>query len=210
MAHAWSLLLLPCIAALAAAPAYSQADAADPLDAELLEGLAPAEPLQQAEGEDLGAAENPFLRLSEQMRMVETWLREAQLGGPTQRVQEGIIAELDQLIGQQQKKCQGGKQSNSSNPSDSSSSASASNPKPDSAGSQAAANSTDAMRPGDASKTELGTPQDILKKVWGHLPTRLRDQMLQNPAERFLPKYEREIEDYFERLIELDDPPQDR
>ncbi len=203
------MILLVCLAASFAAPAFAQIDAAaDPLDAELLEGLDPAEPLQQEAGEDLGAAENPLLRLAEQMRSVESWLRSARIGPPTQRIQQEIIADLDQLIAQQQKQCQGGgKKPGSPKPGQPSDGASAPKPTPAQAGAQAAADSTDEMQPGDAAKAEQATPQEILKKVWGHLPARLRDQMLQNPAERFLPKYEREIEDYFERLIELSDEP---
>ncbi|MDZ4784030.1 MAG: hypothetical protein SGJ19_27595 [Planctomycetia bacterium] len=201
------LLILGFIATAAwAMPVFAQSETSDdPLDAELLEGLAPEPTLEQTAGEDLGAVEDPLLRLAEQMRTVGDWLRAAQLGSPTQTAQEEIIINLDQMIAQQQKQCQGSGQK----PSGSNQSRAARKPgssqKPGEAGAQAAADSTDKMRPGENAKPEMANPQDLLKKVWGHLPERLRDRMLQNPAERFLPKYEREIEAYFERLAETDE-----
>jgi hypothetical protein len=41
-----------------------------------------------------------------------------------------------------------------------------------------------------------------MKDTWGHLPARAREQMLQNPPERFLPQYELMIERYYKRLAE--------
>ena len=42
----------------------------------------------------------------------------------------------------------------------------------------------------------------LLKDVWGELPPRLRQQMLQSSVEKFVPKYEFEIEEYFKTLAE--------
>ena len=41
-----------------------------------------------------------------------------------------------------------------------------------------------------------------MKQLWGELPQRDREQMLQLPVEEFLPEYELLIEDYFRRLSE--------
>jgi hypothetical protein len=38
--------------------------------------------------------------------------------------------------------------------------------------------------------------------LWGHLPERQREQMLQSFSDEFLPKYELEIEQYYRRLSE--------
>jgi hypothetical protein len=201
------LLLLSLFAAAALmTPAFAQSDVGDdPLGAELLEGLAPEPVLEQAAGEDLGAAENPLLRMAEQMRTVGEWLHAAQVGSSTQRAQEEIIANLDQMIAQQQKQCRGSGQKPSASKRPGAANKPGSSQKPGDAGAQAAADSTDTMRPGENARPAGTTPQDLLKKVWGHLPERLRDRMLQNPAERFLPKYEQEIEAYFERLAETDE-----
>jgi hypothetical protein len=41
-----------------------------------------------------------------------------------------------------------------------------------------------------------------MKRLWGGLPERARQQMLQTPVEEFPPKYEEQIEQYFRRLAE--------
>lgn len=48
----------------------------------------------------------------------------------------------------------------------------------------------------------------LMKSLWGELPEREREQMLQLPVEEFLPKYEVLIEQYFQRLSEQQQPPQ--
>ena len=42
----------------------------------------------------------------------------------------------------------------------------------------------------------------MVKDLWGHLPERSREQMLQSFSDEFLPKYELEIEQYYRRLSE--------
>ena len=42
----------------------------------------------------------------------------------------------------------------------------------------------------------------VMEELWGELPPRQRQQMLQLPVEEFLPKYELLIEEYFRRLAE--------
>ena len=49
---------------------------------------------------------------------------------------------------------------------------------------------------------------ELAKQLWGHLPQRTREQVLQTFSEDFLPKYEREIEEYYRRLSEEQPPPQ--
>jgi hypothetical protein len=44
--------------------------------------------------------------------------------------------------------------------------------------------------------------KELLEGLWGELPPREREQMLQMPVEDFLPKYELLIQDYFRRLSE--------
>ena len=41
-----------------------------------------------------------------------------------------------------------------------------------------------------------------MKDVWGQLPAREREQMLQSPPEQFLPKYELLLEKYYKRLAD--------
>jgi len=207
----WWLIL--CVIGAGSSPSLAQEapPAEDSLDDELLEGLESPAPPAALDGEDLGASEDPLARMAGQMRTVEESLRAAQLGPPTQRMQREIIADLDKLIEQQQKKCQGGapKPGGSQSPKPGPPKPAQPKPGPNSqeVGTQAASDSQDEMRPGEEGAAELVAPQDLLKHVWGHLPQRLRDQMLQNRNEKFLPKYEREIEEYFRRLIDLESSP---
>ena len=43
---------------------------------------------------------------------------------------------------------------------------------------------------------------ELLGEVWGHLPERARERVMQWSNEQFLPKYEVQIERYFQRLAE--------
>ena len=42
----------------------------------------------------------------------------------------------------------------------------------------------------------------MVKALWGNLPERDRQQMVQSFSDEFLPKYELEIEQYYRRLSE--------
>jgi hypothetical protein len=46
--------------------------------------------------------------------------------------------------------------------------------------------------------------------VWGQLPEKEREQMLQNSIDQFLPKYELMIEAYFKSLVERQERSADR
>jgi hypothetical protein len=51
----------------------------------------------------------------------------------------------------------------------------------------------------------LAEREELLKKLWGHLPLRSREQMLQSFSPEFLPMYELELEKYYRRLAEEQD-----
>lgn len=46
------------------------------------------------------------------------------------------------------------------------------------------------------------TVDDIVERLWGELPDRERERLIQLPGERFLPGYERQIEQYYQNLLE--------
>jgi len=48
--------------------------------------------------------------------------------------------------------------------------------------------------------TELAVAGELVKDLWGHLPERQREQILQPLSEEFLPQYASEIEAYFRAL----------
>lgn len=58
-----------------------------------------------------------------------------------------------------------------------------------------------------ASKTALGDAKALQQGVWGHLPERIRQQMMSRMVERFLPEYEASIEEYFRKLSDSEEEP---
>jgi hypothetical protein len=183
---------------------FEQEDTAGDLDEALLDAL----------GEDLGQsspAEDPLApleRIGMQMRSAERLLSEPGAAARATRLQDQIVKDLDHLIqkAQRQKKQsqKGGKPSAGSQrpeakPQGGQPGESAAE------GQQPAADSTDGTREGtgeaSAADRDAGR-RELLKNLWGHLPERVRQQMLQSPDDEFLPKYEFEIEQYFRRLAE--------
>ena len=67
---------------------------------------------------------------------------------------------------------------------------------------QASRDSSDQLQKREDHKPDAAQIQQLLKDVWGELPPRLRQQMMQSSVEKFLPKYELLIEDYFKALSE--------
>lgn len=170
------------------------------LDEALLEGL--------GDGEDIGAEEeDPLLRVGRRMRAVEEQIAGLRSGEATQRLQRRIVDELNDLIKQVRKQCQAG-QSASSSQQDSQREQVQQPDSPAGANAQtasntAAADSTDRLDSTAAAAAEMNRLKEMLKNVWGHLPEKVRDQMLQNATESFLPKYSEQIEEYFKRLVEI-------
>ena len=63
-----------------------------------------------------------------------------------------------------------------------------------------------ATRHGDLAAS-LAATGELVKDLWGHLPERQRQQILQPLSEDFLPKYATEIEEYFRALADPDRRP---
>jgi hypothetical protein len=62
-------------------------------------------------------------------------------------------------------------------------------------------------RPHDGRTAEIIDIATLLKDAWGNLPEHEREQMLQSPPEKFLPKYELLIERFYQGLIEAQQKP---
>jgi hypothetical protein len=62
--------------------------------------------------------------------------------------------------------------------------------------------STHRVEPGAKEAAETADVKDVLRRFWGHLPDKMREQMQSSLSEQFLPKYERLIEQYYQRLAE--------
>lgn len=154
-------------------------------------------------GEDVelgGAPKDPFVRLGQRMRRAGRMIGEGETSQPTQQLQREIVDEIALLIEKLKKqKKQSSKQSSQQG-----------RPKPgprkrepgDQPSNKPAEDSED--RVGESSEVVVETPemQDFIREVWGHLPERVRQQMQNASVERFLPKYEKLIEEYYKRLAE--------
>jgi hypothetical protein len=162
---------------------------------------------QLGQGEDLGSeSSDPFLVIGRQMRTAEELIGRRDASATTQRIQQQIVTDLDQLIEQMNKQCAGGQSSSAGKPSPSPDKQGKPGSKAGSGenrgGSKPARESETRVGQNDASDARLAQVMETLKQVWGHLPPRVREQMQSGMAEEFLPKYERLIEQYYQRLAE--------
>jgi hypothetical protein len=164
-----------------------------------------------------GAGANPaaqsLARVQSRMQQAQSLLAQPgdvgkrsseQLAAP---VQQGILSDLDKLIADLSKQCQScngqcqnGQCNQPPKPGQNPKSG-----KPGSAagrGRTAARDSTDRLDRSVPKPIDKGEVNETVKALWGHLPERTREQMLQSFSDEFLPKYEIEIEQYYRRLSE--------
>jgi hypothetical protein len=155
---------------------------------------------------ELGAAalaedDNLLLKVARSMRQIEGRIAQNDSGLTTRAQQQQIIDDLDRLIEQARKQCQGSKPSQKS---------SSNQPKKGSPGKKPGA------KPGVAPMVKTGNgesrqadrqrTQTLMQQLWDvALPPQQRKQLLQSPFDEFLPKYELLIEQYFRRLAEEED-----
>jgi hypothetical protein len=151
---------------------------------------------------------NPLLRIAQRMQEMQATLARRNGGPATQDAQREIVAELDELMKQAQKNCS----SCNSGSCDKQSSAQCNKP----GGNQCAKPGTrPGSQPGKRPPGERNAPitrhmethrpdmvemRALVKQLWGELPERDRQQMLDLPMDEFLPQYEQQIEEYFRRL----------
>jgi hypothetical protein len=207
------------------------ASAADPpaskpksLDDQLLEGLKddlfdklpgptkpPARPSEPntpkpgpaIEGEDLGSAgeSNPLALIGERMRSAQERIAGHDTSAATQQLQQKILDDLAALIEQAKKQAAQKKPGDGQGQGSDQPGTGGGNPTPG-----PPRDSTNRIEQGAKEATETADVKDLIRRHWGHLPQKLRDQMQSSLSEQFLPKYERLIEEYYKRLAE-DRPP---
>jgi hypothetical protein len=154
---------------------------------------------------------NPVLGIARRMRDVESRIARADCGNQTQQTQRQILADLDELIKQARKSC------GQCKPGDKKSCTGVQQRKPVAQPCNKPVEGKPGEKPSGSNKGQIGradpkTPdtrradleqtKTLMKQLWGELPQRDREQMLQLPVEEFLPEYELLIEDYFRRLSE--------
>jgi hypothetical protein len=161
---------------------------------------------------ELGAAaekesDNPLEEIARQMREAQQHIARSDAGPGTQQLQRQIVDNLDRLI-RQARKCSGQCRPGESQPQPSVRSSSPGTPSgkpgtPNNPNNKPPANSSSRPRASAAArKPDVAAMRAIMKRLWGMLPEREREQMLQSPVEEFPPDYELQIEDYFRRLSE--------
>ncbi len=151
-------------------------------------------------------------------KMVQTARRLSEIdpGPGTQQLQQRILEDLEAILRQAEQSAQGKtapKQSDPNRPDKPPQSEIDAKPQADDGKSQTASAKPDGQpEPGQAAASGKGPdghanqPVDrssLLRRVWGDLPIRQRNEILQfQPPDEFLPEYEAEIEAYFRRLAE--------
>lgn len=149
-------------------------------------------------GEEIGSpsSDNPLARIGEKMRLVQERMAAYDTSPETQAVQQQILEELAELLKSQQaagqSKPRGGAGQGTQQAGNSGGNTS---PGP-------VTDSTNRIDRGSKEDVEKADVQDVLKRFWGHLPEKMREQMQSSLSEQFLPKYERVIEEYYKRLAE--------
>ncbi len=202
-------------------PDDRSADPIDELDRELFgpgdEQIKPGDPpgegpedLRARLQRELGAAgvaedDNPLLEVTRQMREVEGRIARNDSGLMTQGQQQQIVADLERLIEQARKSCQGGKPGSTP-----SKVAWGGQPKQGPPGKKPG--TTPGVAPvqetgnGENRKPDRQQMQTLMQQLWKvALPLQQRKQLLQSPFDEFLPKYELLTEQYFRRLSEEKD-----
>jgi hypothetical protein len=217
---------------LAAAPPADEKPSLDEqllkdLDNELLEGLddlpkpkpaKPADdagktPADEAAGEDIGQGpeDDPLARVARQMRQVERLIPAPKEVPQTTRTQKQIVSSLEELIKQMEKQCQKSGSASGSKPGrqQTAQREPIKQPKPGEGNKPSDKPTRESAKrrgPDEVRPADLAELQNLMKNVWGQLPAKARDQMLQSPPEKFLPKYELLIEKYYQRLAEEQQP----
>lgn len=177
-------------------------------DAATVQDGAAAPGLADDEGEDIGGASGPLplMRAQYGMRTAEALLMTSREVDRTGRVQDEVVSELDALIAELSKQCRScaSCQGSCDKPG-----AARRSPKAGTAakikpghGTTPARDSNDRLDRARAEPVDAADVQTLLKNVWGHLPERVREQMLQSYSDGFLPQYELEIEKYYRGLAE--------
>lgn len=186
----------------------------DGLDKELFEGLPPLAPVRPKPGEAPPAGPQParpagdgeaaleltpslpLARIGQQMREVQNRIAGRDTSAQTQETQRAIAADLAALIEQARRQCAACSQAGSGSGQGSLAGTSG-QPAP-----APPRDSTDRIEKGTKESVEAAEVHDLVRRFWGHLPDKLRDEMQSSLSEQFLPKYERLIEDYYRRLAE--------
>jgi hypothetical protein len=195
-----------------AEPQRSKAAGSEALDDELLKGLGD-EPASRTGSSPDKDSDHPLLDLNRKMRESEQLMRATNGGEETQDLQKEIVRRLEKLIDEleQQQQQQQSSSASRQKPSQQESADNRPQSQPQSKSSghaqakpaqQPARDSSGRTVKRETAKPDMAQMREMLKDIWGELPPRLRQQMMQSSIEKFIPKYELLIEEYFKALAE--------
>jgi hypothetical protein len=166
-----------------------------------------------ATGEDIGepGEEDPLSRIGRRMRAAEGLIAARRPVRQTVELQQQIVTELAKLIEQLEKQSRnsqsqgskgrkGGQQITARQPVKQPQAGSG--PEGTKPTNKPARDSSQRRDPMEVQRPDMAQMKDLMKDLWGQLPERAREQMLQSPPEQFLPKYELLIEKYYKRLAD--------
>ena len=206
--HLTLICLIAGVPVAAPLPCVAWADetaVADTLDRQLLDQL--------GEGEDieLPHREDPLTRIGDRMRTVQRLISEKNTSKSTQGIQQEIVDKLSALMEQasrQKKQSSGGAGTFPQVTRRESVKQPGSQPDQGTRQSDDQPNESAERRgKAEARRPDMDEMRSLIEReIWGHLPARAREQMLRSHIDRFLPKYERLIEEYFRRLAEDQEP----
>jgi hypothetical protein len=161
--------------------------------------------LEKQLGEDVrpGDDENPLAQIGDRMRDAEERIARGAVDDETQQLQQKIVADIETLIEEIKKQQKQQQQSSSGQKGSSRSQVRQPGSRPAGANAKRPArDSTDRIGRAEAEAIDMAAMKEQLKDLWGHLPEREREQMVQWSADSFLPKYDIMIRKYFLRLAE--------
>jgi hypothetical protein len=193
---------------------------ANPLDAELLKQLEGDQPEKKKPksqpkpspggGQGKSDSDDPLVRLSRRIREAESRIRQGESGEETQRLQREITEDLEKLIAQiEQQQQQQGKSKGPPQPGQKPGGQKPGDKQP---GGEQKPGEGDSSNPAKDSSENLRNMKDRtadpdkLKKfrdqVWGMLPERQRQDVMQSSVDDFPVKYQYVIEEFFRTLLE--------
>ena len=146
-------------------------------------------------GEDIGG-QSPR-GIPQRMQDSARRLRQGDVGDATQAIQRRILEQISHQVQQAQQRAQerAAGSSAASEPSD----------KGGAGGDRADGQGTQGDGPTDNGSGDAGgRPERVVidDRVWAQLPARVREHLRNSPVERFLPRYQLQIEQYYQRLSE--------
>lgn len=152
----------------------------------------------------------PVKPIIEEMKRASNLIKNQKTGKETQKVQQQVVQNLDELIRLIESAPRGSRSRPNPNNDPQAKDGKKSQQKKSETGQKKspqlsqgpARQSSDRKDKGEATAGSLKTRSVYIKEAWGHLPPAMRQQLLNIYTEKFLPQYEDQVRRYYEALAE--------